>query len=36
MLEPESVKYEDVNTVLREAKSAFEDVPPTHFLIGNA
>lgn len=31
-----SVKHKDINIVLREAKSAFEDVPPTHFLIGDA
>lgn len=36
MLEPQSVKYKDTNTVLSEAKSAFEDVPPAHFLIGDA
>lgn len=28
MLEPQSVKNKDVNTVLKEAKSVFEDVPP--------
>lgn len=32
----QSVKYKDVNAVPREAKSAFEDVLPTHFLVGDA
>lgn len=36
MLGPQSVKYKDVTTVPREAKSASQNVPPTHFLIGDA
>lgn len=35
MLEAGSVKYKDVNTIVRGAKSTLEDVPPTHFLIGD-